>query len=78
MGGGPVKAVAVDLGRGGEVTPLLQIAPESNDRLLLADTDSGLLLIRSDAPGHDRLGWGCSAAVCRYVSRSACVRRMWR
>ncbi|MFB6878784.1 hypothetical protein [Streptomyces sp. NPDC056323] len=57
-GGGPVKAVAVDLERGGEVTPLLQIAPESNDRLLLADADSGLLLIRSDAPGHDRLGWG--------------------
>ncbi|MFF3532521.1 hypothetical protein ACFYXP_01050 [Streptomyces sp. NPDC002466] len=57
-GGGPVKAVAVDLERGGEVTPLLQIAPGSDDRLLLADPDSGLLLIRSDAPGHDRLGWG--------------------
>ncbi|WP_328909896.1 hypothetical protein OG230_10505 [Streptomyces sp. NBC_00234] len=57
-GGGPVKAVAVDLERGGEVTPLLQIAPGSDDRLLLADADSGLLLIRSDAPGHDRLGWG--------------------
>ncbi|QNE77739.1 hypothetical protein F0344_26880 [Streptomyces finlayi] len=57
-GRGPVKAVAVDLERGGEVTPLLQIAAESNDRLLLADADSGLLLIRSDAPGHDRLGWG--------------------
>ncbi|NEE10358.1 hypothetical protein G3M58_28390, partial [Streptomyces sp. SID7499] len=49
-GGGPVKAVAVDLGRGSEVTPLLQIAPGSDDRLLLADADSGLLLIRSDAP----------------------------
>ncbi|MEU0132573.1 hypothetical protein ABZ172_00805 [Streptomyces sp. NPDC006296] len=57
-GGGPVKAVVVDLERGGEVTPLLQIAPESNDRLLMADADSGLLLVRSDAPGHDRLGWG--------------------
>ncbi|MFJ2622324.1 hypothetical protein ACIO6T_02675 [Streptomyces sp. NPDC087532] len=57
-GGGPVKAVAVDLERGGETTPLLQIAPDSDDRLLLADADSGLLLIRSDAPGHDRLGWG--------------------
>lgn len=77
-GGGPVKAVAVDLERGGEVTPLLQIAPGSNDRLLLADVDSGLLLIRSDAPGHDRLGWGCWAAVCRCVSRSVCVRRMSR
>ncbi|MFB7220760.1 hypothetical protein [Streptomyces sp. NPDC056227] len=58
VGGGPVKAVAVDLDRSGEVTPLLQITPDSNDRLLLADADSGLLLIRSDAPGHDRLGWG--------------------
>ncbi|TDF45120.1 hypothetical protein E2C00_08205 [Streptomyces sp. WAC05374] len=59
-GGGPVKAVAVDLERGGEVTPLLQITDGSDDRLLLADPDSGLLLIRSDAPspGHHRLGWG--------------------
>ncbi|MBT2528036.1 hypothetical protein J7E91_22105 [Streptomyces sp. ISL-99] len=55
---GVTKAVAVDLERGGEVTPLLQITEGSNDRLLLADPDSGLLLIRSDAPGHDRLGWG--------------------
>lgn len=57
---GPVKAVAVDLERGGEVTPLLQITEESDDRLLMADPDSGLLLLRSDAPspGHDRLGWG--------------------
>ncbi|WP_093801078.1 hypothetical protein [Streptomyces sp. Wb2n-11] len=55
---GVTKTVAVDLERGGEVTPLLQIAEDSNDRLLLADADSGLLLIRSDAPGHDRLGWG--------------------
>ncbi|MFB7515357.1 hypothetical protein [Streptomyces sp. NPDC056144] len=57
---GPVKAVAVDLERGGEVTPLLQITEESDDRLLLADPDSGLLLIRSDAPspGRERLGWG--------------------
>ncbi|MBT2444623.1 hypothetical protein J7E93_31910 [Streptomyces sp. ISL-36] len=57
---GPVKAVAVDLERGGEVTPLLQITEESDDRLLMADPDSGLLLIRSDAPspGHERLGWG--------------------
>ncbi|MEU9293216.1 hypothetical protein [Streptomyces sp. NPDC048266] len=60
LGDGPVKAVTVDLERGGEVTPLLQITEDSNDRLLLADPDSGLLLIRSDAPspGHDRLGWG--------------------
>lgn len=77
-GGGPVKAVAVDLERGGEMTPLLQIAPESDDRLLLADPDSGLLLVRSDAPGHDRLGWGCWAAVCRCASRSACGCRTAR
>ncbi|WP_041990299.1 hypothetical protein [Streptomyces sp. AcH 505] len=55
---GVVKAVAVDLERGGEVMPLLQITEESNDRLLLADPDSGLLLICSDAPGHGRIGWG--------------------
>ncbi|WP_406860625.1 hypothetical protein ABZO31_09265 [Streptomyces sp. HUAS MG47] len=57
---GPTKAVAVDLERGGEVTPLLQITEESDDRLLLADADSGLLLIGSDAPspGRERLGWG--------------------
>ncbi|MEU5164150.1 hypothetical protein AB0G74_31670 [Streptomyces sp. NPDC020875] len=56
--GGPVKAVAVDLERGGEVSPLLQIAPESDDRLLLAEPDSGLLVVRSNAPGDDRIGWG--------------------
>lgn len=40
--------------------PLLQIAADSDDRLLLADPDSGLLLISSDAPspGEARLGWG--------------------
>ncbi|MFF4499511.1 hypothetical protein [Streptomyces sp. NPDC001401] len=58
--GGRTKAVVVDLERAGEVSPLLQIADGSDDRLLLADPDSGLLLIRSDAPspGEDRLGWG--------------------
>ncbi|MEU4202031.1 hypothetical protein AB0F64_19020 [Streptomyces sp. NPDC026294] len=55
---GRTKTVAVDLERGGEVSPLLQITEESNDRLLLADPDSGLLILRSDAAGHDRLGWG--------------------
>ncbi|MFJ4779080.1 hypothetical protein [Streptomyces sp. NPDC088762] len=55
---GTTKAVAVDLGRGGEVSPLLQITEDSDDRLLLADPDSALLLIRSDAPGEPRLGWG--------------------
>ncbi|WP_128817362.1 hypothetical protein [Streptomyces sp. S063] len=72
-GGGPVKAVAVDLGRQGEVTALLQIAPESNDRLLLADADSGLLLLRSDAPGHDRLGWGVLGS-CLPVRFPECLR----
>ncbi|HEX2298758.1 MAG TPA: hypothetical protein VHH34_09605, partial [Pseudonocardiaceae bacterium] len=58
--GGRTKTVVVDLGRGGEVSPLLQIAADSDDRLLLADHDSGLLLVRSDAPspGHNQLGWG--------------------
>ncbi|MDH6628696.1 hypothetical protein M2271_006529 [Streptomyces sp. LBL] len=58
--GGRTKTVVVDLERAGEVSPLLQIAADSDDRLLLADPDSGLLLIRSDAPspGRERLGWG--------------------
>ncbi|NEB02632.1 hypothetical protein [Streptomyces sp. SID13726] len=58
--GGRTKAIVVDLERGGEVSPLLQIADDSDDRLLLADPDSGLLLISSDAasPGRERLGWG--------------------
>jgi hypothetical protein len=58
--GGRTKTVVVDLERGGEMSPLLQIAEDSDDRLLLADADSGLLLIRSDAPspGRERLGWG--------------------
>ncbi|MEU6347889.1 hypothetical protein ABZ896_01000 [Streptomyces sp. NPDC047072] len=58
--GGRTKAVVVDLERDGEVSPLLQITEESDDRLLLADPDSGLLLIDSDAPspGERRLGWG--------------------
>ncbi|MFC7308484.1 hypothetical protein ACFQVC_30235 [Streptomyces monticola] len=55
---GRTKTVAVDLERGGEVSPLLQIGEDSDDRLLLADPGSGLILVRSDAPGHDRLGWG--------------------
>ncbi|MEU6554860.1 hypothetical protein ABZ915_31980 [Streptomyces sp. NPDC046915] len=57
---GRTKAVVVDLERGGEVSPLLQIAADSDDRLRLADPDSGLLLISSDAPspGQERLGWG--------------------
>ncbi|MFG3017873.1 hypothetical protein ACGFZQ_04855 [Streptomyces sp. NPDC048254] len=58
--GGRNKAVVVDLARGGEVSPLLQIAADSDDRLLVADPDSGLILVGSDAPspGQERLGWG--------------------
>ncbi|MFD3586329.1 hypothetical protein [Streptomyces sp. NPDC058683] len=58
--GGRTKAVVVDLERGGEVSPLLQIAADSDDRLLVADPDSGLILVGSDAPspGQERLGWG--------------------
>ncbi|RLL66572.1 hypothetical protein D7M15_06410 [Streptomyces sp. Z26] len=58
------KSVVVDLGRGGETSPLLQITERSDDRLLLADPDSGLLLVRSDAPspGEARLGWGVSGS----------------
>ncbi|MDG9716030.1 hypothetical protein [Streptomyces sp. DH24] len=57
--GGRTKTVVVDLERG-EVSPLLQITEDSDDRLLLADPDSGLLMIGSDAPspGEPRLGWG--------------------
>ncbi|MER8155716.1 hypothetical protein [Streptomyces sp. NPDC094472] len=55
---GRTKTVVVDLRRGGETSPLLQITERSDDRLLLADPDSGLLLVRSDAPGEERLGWG--------------------
>ncbi|WP_023588940.1 hypothetical protein [Streptomyces thermolilacinus] len=75
VGGGPVKTVAVDLWRGGEVTPLLQITGESRDRLLLADPDSGLLLIRSDAPspGRERLGWGVLGST-RPVRFPECLR----
>ncbi|WP_461110821.1 hypothetical protein [Streptomyces calidiresistens] len=55
---GLTRAVTVDVVAGGEAVPLLQIGDHSNDRVLLADPDSGLLLVRSDAPGADRLGWG--------------------
>ncbi|MFH8367472.1 hypothetical protein [Streptomyces sp. NPDC018031] len=55
---GRTKTVVLDLRHGGGPSPLLQLTEESEDRLLLADPDSGLLLLRSDAPGEDRLGWG--------------------
>lgn len=57
-GQGRTKTIVVDLARGGRVTPLLCLSETSQDRLLLADPDSGLLLVRSDAAGEDRLGWG--------------------
>jgi hypothetical protein len=55
--GGRTKAVAADL-HTGRTSPLLQITDDSDDRLLLAEPDSGLLLLRSDATGEARLGWG--------------------
>ncbi|MDJ0383023.1 hypothetical protein [Streptomyces sp. G-G2] len=73
---GRTKAVVVDLGRGGEVSPLLQITEVSDDRLLLADPDSGLLLIRSDAPSPGegaRLGWGVLGSA-RPVRFPECLR----
>lgn len=73
---GRTKAVVVDLGRGGEVSPLLQIAEASDDHLLLADPDSGLLLIRSDAPSPGegaRLGWGVLGS-SRPVRFPECLR----
>jgi hypothetical protein len=54
---GRTKAVAVDLHLG-EASPLLEITEDSDDRLVLAEPDSGLLLLRSDATGEARLGWG--------------------
>lgn len=54
---GHTKAVAVDLAQDA-VTPLLQLTEDSDDRLLLAEPDSGLLVLRSDAPGEERIGWG--------------------
>ncbi|MFE9923958.1 hypothetical protein ACFYQA_20970 [Streptomyces sp. NPDC005774] len=73
--GGRTKAVVVDLEGGGEVSPLLQITEGSDDRVLLADPDSGLLLIRSDAPspGQERLGWGVLGSTLP-VRFPACLR----
>ncbi|MFC4035196.1 hypothetical protein ACFO3J_27545 [Streptomyces polygonati] len=54
---GRTKAVAADLVTGG-TSPLLQLTRDSDDRLLLAEPDSGLLMLRSDATGETRIGWG--------------------
>ncbi|MFY1676685.1 hypothetical protein [Streptomyces sp. WMMC905] len=73
---GRTKTVVVDLARGGEVSPLLQIAPDSDDRVLLADPDSGLLVLRSDAPAPGAppgLGWGVLGS-SRPVRFPACLR----
>ncbi|MEH6378450.1 hypothetical protein V7793_29545, partial [Streptomyces sp. KLMMK] len=70
---GRTKTVVVDLERGGETSPLLQITEESDDRLLLADPYSGLLLVKSDAPGQDRLGWGVLGSA-RPVRFPECLR----
>ncbi len=70
---GRTKTVVVDLRRGGEISPLLQITERSDDRLLLADPDSGLLLVRSDAPGEQRLGWGVLGST-RPVRFPDCLR----
>ncbi|MED7953514.1 alpha/beta fold hydrolase [Streptomyces sp. BE303] len=57
VGGGLVRTVVLDL-RTGAVTPLLEIGERSNDRLVLFDPDSRFAMVRSDAPGTDRIGWG--------------------
>ncbi|MBY8877840.1 hypothetical protein [Actinacidiphila acidipaludis] len=54
---GRAKAIAADL-HNGTTSPLLQLTDDSDDRLVLAEPDSGLLVLRSDAAGGSRLGWG--------------------
>lgn len=53
---GRVKTAVLDLDTG-VLSPLLEMTEHSNDRLQLCDPVGGLLIISSDAPGHDRLGW---------------------
>jgi len=52
-----VKTVVLDLVTG-VLSPLLELAPTSNDRLIAADRETGLIIVRSDAAGTDRVGWG--------------------
>ncbi|GAA2114758.1 hypothetical protein GCM10009759_59260 [Kitasatospora saccharophila] len=54
--GGMVKTVVLDLELG-TTTPLLELGESSNDRLVLFDPATGFGMLRSDAPGVDRLGW---------------------
>ncbi|MFD8600194.1 prolyl oligopeptidase family serine peptidase [Kitasatospora sp. NPDC059646] len=56
VSGGTVKTVVLDL-RLGTTTPLLELGEASNDRLVLFDPATGFGMLRSDAPGTDRLGW---------------------
>ncbi|MFJ6214829.1 alpha/beta hydrolase family protein [Streptomyces sp. NPDC092296] len=58
---GLVRSVALDLVEG-TVAPLLEISERSNDRLVLFDPDTRLAVVRSDASGTDRLGWGVLGA----------------
>jgi dipeptidyl aminopeptidase/acylaminoacyl peptidase len=55
-GGGPAKAVAVDL-QDGSWSPLLTVSQTSNDRLLACAPESGLVVVSTDALGGERLGW---------------------
>ncbi|MFK0189843.1 alpha/beta hydrolase family protein [Kitasatospora sp. NPDC090308] len=57
LAGGRLRTVVLDLEQG-VTTPLLELGEDSNDRLVLFDPASGLGMLRSDAPGRDRLGWG--------------------
>ncbi|MFG2847917.1 alpha/beta hydrolase family protein [Kitasatospora sp. NPDC048296] len=57
VAGGLVRTVVLDL-RSGTTTPLLEVGERSNDRLVLFDPDTRFAMVRSDAPGTDRLGWG--------------------
>ncbi|WP_051813024.1 hypothetical protein, partial [Kitasatospora sp. MBT63] len=57
VAGTTVKSVVLDLELG-LTTPLLEIGEGSNDRLVLFDPDTRFGMVRSDAPGADRLGWG--------------------
>ncbi|WP_051732342.1 alpha/beta hydrolase family protein [Kitasatospora phosalacinea] len=54
--GGMVKTVVLDLELA-STTPLLELGASSNDRLVLFDPATGFGMLRSDAPGVDRLGW---------------------
>ncbi|BAJ28221.1 MULTISPECIES: alpha/beta fold hydrolase [Kitasatospora] len=54
--GGVLRTVVLDLELGTS-TPLLELGERSNDRLVLFDPATGFGMLRSDAPGVDRLGW---------------------